>query len=392
VAEGLPTNAAEDAELEAALALSLAPHVLGAVGASAAGTPAESDDVDGGYNYAWPVVATEVVDGVVTVTATEVVDADEGGGGGSGGGSSNSGGGHAPGREREELARLLDAMFGSLAEAQRAEEADDPAQAGAHFGAAVALAARAGPLQARLDPRAGVLLNAKKAEFSARWAALLAEAERREEAREAQRGASLAAAAGKAAGEHEGAARQALGEALSLDEHSRPEDALPLYLQAADQYLKALALLPRAAAASASGRGGGGGGGGSGGERQAELRSQALSIMDRIEAIKKQASATVATVPPLEAAEAPAAAPSGGAWGSAATTPAHRAPPPAAAVGAAAAAGGGGAWGAGEIDVLRRSSRIHGRLFLPWTADDARQERFSYSAPWEDPEVKRVVR
>lgn len=87
---------------------------------------------------------------------------------------------------------------------------------------------------------------------------------------------------------HETLAKHTLEEALSLDEQGRSDDALPLYIQAAEQFLQALKL--------------------DGGN--ASYRQRAEQVIERVETIKKAVRSQ--EDPTLEEGPAPTAAPMNG--------------------------------------------------------------------------------
>jgi hypothetical protein len=357
------------------------------------------------------------------------------------------------------LPQLFDAFFAEAAAAQRAEDAGDLAAAVVSFGNALASLTAAIPFQDALsgasgtgDPRASSLLREKHREFTARRHAACAALAGKGAAREAAAASEAAAdeAASHAAADeaashaaqvaeaeaqcavHGAAARRALAQALELDEASRPEDALPLYLQAAESYLGALAALnalpPPLQPAKANGASPGAVAAAvrtaasaaaavAAAERQkasaAALRAQAVQVLDRVDAIKRAAlleseldDETPALATPADSSADEAAGSAAAAarrFGDALLPPAAplALPPPQLAVAPLATVGGGSSSSHGcgpsssgsglrlspaEIDVLRRTSRVHGRLFLPWGSDDPKAERFSYAAPWCDPE------
>ncbi|CAM9120690.1 unnamed protein product [Phaeothamnion confervicola] len=205
-----------------------------------------------------------------------------------------------------------------------------------------------------------------------------------------------------------GRAMSLLEKALALDEHgadARPR-AVDHYLEAAGEFLAAAALYGDAAAA---------GGTGDAASQHAAMRDKASQILDRVEEIKgrskpptgsaagpkspQPAANNPVTLPGAAAGTAGARAgaaqrrstssfgsngslgsnrgggsPSGGSNGA-------RSPSPLAAAAAAA-----GDLTTEEKEVLKRSSVVNGKLFLPWMDEDVNAERFAYPQPWTDPE------
>ena len=138
-----------------------------------------------------------------------------------------------------------------------------------------------------------------------------------------------------------------LEQALIQDEAGRGSEALPLYRDAAGGFMDAFSQCSDAA-------------------EKLTLQHKVASIRDRAEQLKGISK-------PVGA--------------SSAAGKAH--PAPRAAVAAAAGVGAGAAGGARlspeEIEVLKRSSLINGRIFQPWLAMDL-QERFNYLEPFTDPD------
>jgi hypothetical protein len=165
--------------------------------------------------------------------------------------------------------------------------------------------------------------------------------------------------------------------AAAEDRRGNHAAALQHYERAAEEYL---AVLKGGGGGGGVGGGGGGGGGGAAGGSGAALSeadrrlfsARVVSILDRLEQLKKG---------PRGAAAGGGGAPASAAVGGGA-----------AAGGARAAAAGGGSGGgqqfsAAELDVLRRSSYVNGRIFQPWLANEERTENFSFpdeSAPFVD--------
>jgi len=363
------------------------------------------------------------------------------------------------------LPQLLDTFFAQAAAAQRAEEAGDLSAAVASYSTALAALASAIPLQDAAgrasggDPRTAALLRAKYGEYSSRRDAARLALEKEQRAvtvtsntggaseamnakvrsdplKNASSGAAtdtttcspasddLATEAGRVANAeaesaaHAASGRRALAHALEMDEAKRSEDALPLYIQAADSYLAAIAALYSVLLSppATTGKADSASVGTAAGRHKASiaaLRTQAVQVLDRIEAIKRgalleeneivensipifsgdaAANATAEAVQKLgDAVLPPPAVPL-------APSPSPSVPtkPPVAPL---AVAGGSSSSNSrhmnsssasrlspAEIDVLRRTSRIHGKLFLPWGSDDPKAERFSYADPWNDPE------
>ena len=372
------------------------------------------------------------------------------------------------------LPQLLDAFFAQAAAAQRAEEDGDLSAAVACYSSALASLASAIPLQDAAgaagggDPRTAALLRTKYGEYSARYdaarlalekqqqAAVVSQAVNTLAASEAVKAMAITDAANDATNaaasdaatrnptiddsateaarvaelEAESAAlaasgRQALADALEMDEAKRSEDALPLYIQAADSYLAAIAALnllqslqsPTAVKVTGASTGGAASASAAAERHKASitaLRAQAVQVLDRIEAIKRGALLEENEIvekshpPSSVAAAVDASADAVQKLGDALLPPAvpqlpssSSSPlkPPVAPL--AVAGGSSSSHGRhlnsssassstrltpAEIDVLRRTSRIHGKLFLPWGSDDPKAERFSYADPWNDPE------
>ena len=167
--------------------------------------------------------------------------------------------------------------------------------------------------------------------------------------------------------------RQALAEALALDEGGRPGEAKDMYLEAVDLLLRHLQHLQLREGAPADA--------GAHLDRLTGLVERGLGRIRDISAAE-DASAAAAEAeaasrryrsrPAAAAAPAPRRAPA-----APDPPPPGRAPPP-------PEDGGGSGLTSAEKEVLRRSSVVNRRLFLPWLSDQTR-ERFSLAAPFRDP-------
>jgi len=184
---------------------------------------------------------------------------------------------------------------------------------------------------------------------------------------------------------HESLARSLLTEALLLDEQKRSEDALPLYLQCAEQYLLAITKATELHGSN---------------EYLNNLRKATGQVLDRIEVIKKLAAVNNAFASLEEETGKQASLNNNNQQHPQAPIVPHVAecilpipnpPTPQVPVTGGSASSSGSSSGSSgmltpsEVDVLRRTSKIHGRLFLPWVSDQ-KSERFNYSSSWEDPE------
>lgn len=142
--------------------------------------------------------------------------------------------------------------------------------------------------------------------------------------------------------------------AIQADEAgNEQEEAIKLYTQAAESYLKALRLMPETS------------------PDKAAYRSTLAGLLDRAEQLKNishRAMGQGLASSPAAASIAPGKAP-------------EEAPAPV----VAQARGGGQLLTAEEKEVLARSSRIGKCTYYPWLADGQR-EQFHYSLPWEDPD------
>ncbi|GMF18073.1 unnamed protein product [Phytophthora lilii] len=159
-------------------------------------------------------------------------------------------------------------------------------------------------------------------------------------------------------------AQHAAARAAEAEAPAQSDIAVDGYIAAAESYMQALNALPRAEAAA-----------------RAAVREQLEYVIDYVSALKARAQQEQEQQQKQQQQQqAPAAA--------ALQWPE---PPKTAEIAPPAAAEPpqdppGAAYTPQELDVLRRSSRINGHLFVPWLDDLDAQEKFSLPEPFEDPD------
>ena len=220
------------------------------------------------------------------------------------------------------------------------------------------------------------------------------------------------------ADEHEARGKDSFEKALEFDEKGCSKDALPFYLEAAEQYISVFQVLQEALSRegrnkaprrnSGATKNSDDGVLGKVADRVSSAKERATLILNRVEKIKvsnagamPEAPTGAMTVsqakflskkppsqlpkPPPPAQQPPARASATAAGGAPVlpTAPTSKANPAAAAT--AVVPRNLGQLSDDEKEVLKRGSRINGKLFMPWV-NDQKSERWSYERPWEDPE------
>lgn len=374
-------------------------------------------------------------------TLTDTENMNNGVCGGSGGGG---GGGNSDDDVNKLLPKLFEQMFSNLEKAKEFEDKKDYMESVKHYEIALNIVDKAITIQSKIvdgDIRTLQLLKTKKEEFNEKRLLLLAmietKAEEEEEAlaialsltstNQNQTTSSLSSSSSNHINNnnsvkvekinHESLAKLSLMEALLYDEKKRSEDALPLYIQSAEQYLTALDQTCKYIKKYTQNQNQNQSSSGIDInvylEREKSLRKSAAQVLDRIEIIKKnlhefehqemslnQASSNEASSGAsdevhtskenINALESILPKPASG--------PTVNPPPscPDEAYGDYSGDDNNNNNNSNnsrsstmlsplELDVLRRTSTIYGRLFLPWI-NDQNNEKFRYLTKWEDVE------